>query len=148
MSCYYGLGPLLKVPIITVSASLEHSWISQNIGNPLSTAFFPTSMMSKFDMKSFMARLKNTVRSLTDTYKFFSNSEKQTEMMRKYLSPDIPTVREVEKMVALSLVNTHYSLQGIRPTTPALVEVAGLHIEEDDTNFTTVKKYFKYPINN
>ena len=134
-----GLGPFFNVPIVTATASLEYPWISLHIGNPLSTAFFPTLSASKSEIKTFWDRLQNTVKSLTNIYKFLGVSENQSETMRKYLKKDIPTVREVERMVALSIVNTHPIIQGIRPTTPAFIEVGGLHIQEDDSKFTNVR---------
>lgn len=125
---------------MTATASLELPWISHNIGNPLSTAFYPTIRMKKSEIKNFWDRLQNTIRAKYDIYRFSSLTQNQSKAMKKYLGPNIPSVREVEKIVALSLVNTHYSVQGIRPTVPAFVEVAGLHIEEDESNFTRVNK--------
>ena len=143
MSCYYAWGLIFKIPVVTVTASLELPWISHNIGNPLSTAFYPTLRIKKSEIKNFWDRVKNTLKAKLDIYKFFALTENQSKFIKTYLGPNIPTVREVEKMVALSLVNTHYSIQGVRPTTPAFVEVAGLHIEEDESNFTKVRRINK-----
>ncbi|XP_033210444.1 2-hydroxyacylsphingosine 1-beta-galactosyltransferase-like isoform X2 [Belonocnema kinseyi] len=136
MSCYYGLGAIFKVPVVTATACLELPWISYNIGNPLSTAFYPTIRIKKSQIKNFWDRLQNTIRAKLDIYRFFALTENQSKAMKKYLGPNVPNVREVEKMIALSIVNTHHSIQGIRPTVPAFVEVAGIHIEEDESNFT------------
>ncbi|XP_033212469.1 UDP-glucuronosyltransferase 2B1-like [Belonocnema kinseyi] len=136
LNCYIGLGHILNVPIITATPSLEFPWISRQIGNPLSTAFYPNILRIK-KVQTFWDRLQNTVQAHNTIQRFFTFSEEsQTEAMRKFLSPDMPNIREVEKTVALSLVNTHHTLQGARPTTPAFIEVAGLHIEEDKSNFT------------
>lgn len=62
----------------------------------------------------------------------------QTEAMRKYLSPNIPNLREVEKNVALMLTNNYHSLFGIRPVTPAVIDIAGIHAEENQDKFTPV----------
>ena len=136
------MGFVFKVPVVIISASLEFPWLSHNIGNPLSTAFFPTALQEKSEIKTFWDRLQNTVRAKLNIYKFYSNTENQSAAMRKYLDPNIPTVREVERSVALTLVNSHYTIFGIRPLTPALVEIGGLHIEEDESNFTRVRRIF------
>ena len=144
MSCFSALGQVFNVPVVTATPSLEFPWISRQIGNPLSTAIYPNFIMFKAEIKTFWDRLQNTVQSHIATQRFFSVTEEpQTEIIRKFLSPDMPSIREIERNVALSLVNTHYTLQGIRPTTPAFIEVAGLHIEEDDSNFTVVRNIFK-----
>ena len=100
--------------------------------------------MMKAEVKTFWDRLQNTVQTHIALQRFFSGTEQpHTEAMRKFLSPDMPNIREIEQNVALSLVNSHRTLQGIRPTTPNLIEVAGLHIDEDHSNFTTVRKISK-----
>lgn len=130
------------MPTITATPSLEFPWISRQIGNPLSTAFFPNFLFPKAKVETFSDRLQNTLTSNYLIYKFFSyTDEPQTELMRKILSPNMPTVREIERTVALSVVNTHFTLQGIRPLTPAFIEVAGLHIEEDDSSMSKVENH-------
>ncbi|XP_033210442.1 UDP-glucuronosyltransferase-like [Belonocnema kinseyi] len=134
ISCFNGLGRVFNVPVITATPTLEFPWISRQIGNPFSTAFFSTLFMMKAEIKTFWDRLHNTVQTHVALYRFFSRTDDtHTEAMRKFLSTDMPTIREIEKEVALSIVNSHYTLQGVRPNTPAIIEVAGIHIEEDNS---------------
>lgn len=51
--------------------------------------------------------------------------------MRKHFGPDVPSVRELEKRIAIILVNSHISLNGIKPTIPAAVDVGGLHVYDE-----------------
>ena len=144
ISCFYILGHILKVPVITVTPALELPWISTNVGNPLSAAFYPTLMSYKSKITTFWDRLQNTIQSHIDIIRFFAYTKKnQTEQLRKYFGYDMPSIRELEKNVALSLVNTHFTLTGIRPTTPAFVEIGGLHIEEEHSKLTMVIKTCK-----
>ncbi|KAK0072674.1 hypothetical protein PV326_014217, partial [Microctonus aethiopoides] len=46
---------------------------------------------------------------------------------------DAPNVRELEQDLALVLINSHLSITGVKPITPAHVEVGGLHIQDDDS---------------
>lgn len=42
----------------------------------------------------------------------------------------MPSVEELVKNTSLILVNTHYSLSGSKPASPALVEIGGIHLRE------------------
>ena len=127
------------MPVITASTCLEYSWISGPVRNPDSTAFAPNVLMDSAEISTFRERLKNTVVTHFSRYKFFTMTEKlQSAAMRKYLSPDIPSIREVEESVALTFVNSHYSLSGIRPRTSSFVDIAGIHIENSDENLSPV----------
>lgn len=51
-------------------------------------------------------------------------------LLRKYIKDDnMPYLGEIVKNTSIILTNTHYSLSGSRPATPALVEVGGVHIK-------------------
>lgn len=63
----------------------------------------------------------------------------QTELMRKYLSPDISNIREVEKNVALMFTNCHHTFSGVRPLSPAIISIAGLHVEQNTDELPLVK---------
>lgn len=132
-NCYIGLGYVFQVPVITISSCLEYSWIPSPIGNPDSTAFAPDVLMDSAEITTFWERLKNTYVTLFSRYQFHMYTENyQTNAMRKYLSPDIPDIRQVERNVALTFVNSFYTLFGIRIRTPAIVDIAGVHIEENE----------------
>ncbi|XP_051166045.1 UDP-glucosyltransferase 2-like isoform X2 [Leptopilina boulardi] len=132
-NCYMGLNYVFKIPIITVSTSLEYSWISPGVGNPDSTAFAPNVLMDSAEISTFWERLKNTLVTQFSRNQFYRYTYSvQTNVMRKYLSSEIPDIREIERTVALTFVNSFYTLFGIRIRTPALVDIAGVHIEEND----------------
>lgn len=50
--------------------------------------------------------------------------------MKQYLGNDVPSVQELVGNTSLLFVNTHYSLSGAKPHSPALIEVGGIHIQE------------------
>ena len=138
-TCYLGLGHFLKVPVIGTLSFLEPAWIANSIGNPLCTSFFPSSIMDIEKITTFSNRLKNALYKFLSIIIFnFLTENPQTEAMRKYVSPEMPSIREVEKNIALLLTNTHHSFFGVRPTTPAHIEVGGLHISENEAQFTAV----------
>lgn len=138
-NCYIGFGHAFNVPVITVATNLGLSWTGDGVGSPASTAIFADVLMDSSEISTFWDRLKNTMVSLISKYRFFSYTEKaQTEIMKKYLNSNIPSIREVEKTVALTFVNSYHNPFGIRPSTPGIIEIGGLHIEENDATLSQV----------
>lgn len=72
---------------------------------------------------------------LADVYSYLNHfrmfSVRDTDaMLRTYLNDDnMPYLSEIAKTTSLIFVNTHYSLSGSRPATPALIEIGGIHIK-------------------
>lgn len=116
------------------------SWTGDGVGSPTATATFADVLMDKYEILTFWDRLKNTMISQISKYRFFSYTEKaQTEAMRKYLNPNIPNIREIEKIVALTFVNSYHNPFGIRALTPGMIEIGGLHIEGNNEKLSPVK---------
>ncbi|XP_015605148.1 UDP-glucuronosyltransferase 2B31-like isoform X2 [Cephus cinctus] len=131
--CYMGFGHLLKLPVVGVATCLEFSWMAEMIGNPVQPALYPDAYSHLRAPLNFWGRLQNTLSVPRSKYNFQKVTQVQTDLMRKYLSPDMPDIREVEKILSLLLVNTHHSQFEARPVVPALVEVAGLHVEDKES---------------
>ncbi|XP_051166286.1 UDP-glucosyltransferase 2-like [Leptopilina boulardi] len=130
-NCFLGIGFILKIPVITVSASLEFPWTSSAIGNPDSIAFAPNVLMNSAEISTFWKRMKNLIINYRSVLQFRTITEEiQTEMMRKYLKFDMPDIRETMKSTALTFVNSFHSLSGIRIRSPALIDIAGIHLED------------------
>lgn len=53
------------------------------------------------------------------------------KLVRNVLGNDVPSVADLAKETSLLFVNQHYSLNGVRPQTPGLVELGGIHITEE-----------------
>lgn len=115
------------------------SFIDDIMGNPTSYAFFSGFYNDNAVMNTFFDRLWNFLINYKNTFIFHHYTAEQTDMMKKYLGlPNIPDVRELEKTVSLAIVNSHYSYYGIRPVTPAVIEVGGLHVEADKSKLSPV----------
>ncbi|XP_011499547.1 PREDICTED: UDP-glucuronosyltransferase 2A1-like [Ceratosolen solmsi marchali] len=133
-NCYMGFGYLLNVPVVLVSSTIEYPWINHYIGNMDNLAIVSYSFLTDFDKLKFWDRLKNVFFYHYDLYIFHTMTEKiQTELMRKFLNPNIPNIREVEKSAALILVNRHPVIYNAKPVTSSLIEVSGLHIKKNNT---------------
>lgn len=138
-NCYFGLGYYLDVPVIAVSSAAEYPWVNHYIGNNDNLAFAPNAFKMMFKFTNFWQRLHNFVVHYYETFKFHEYTHiEQTLLMRRYLDPNIPDIRKVEKNVALLLVNTHPIIHGVKPILSGVIPIAGLHIEENHDTLTEV----------
>lgn len=125
------LGYHLKVPVIGVSASALYPWGSGLIGNPANLAFVPNNFNDYIAPMTFWQRLHNTVTSIYYDKYFQYCTSSQDKVIKKYFGEGAPGVREAERNLALVIVNSHPALNGPKPSTPALIEAGGLHIQDD-----------------
>ncbi|KAJ8676539.1 hypothetical protein QAD02_012326 [Eretmocerus hayati] len=139
--CFMGLGYVYNVPVVAVASGIEYPWISYFIGNSDNLAFVPNAYHVGVGSMTFWERLKNFYTNFIFLYRFHAlTGDDQTESMRKYLRSDIPHIREVEKNVALTLVNNNPILFGVKPVTPGLIHIAGLHVNASGETLATELK--------
>ena len=114
------------------------------IANPENLAFVPNNLINYVENLDFWTRLYNLLNAFFNKLYFNYLTTPQDDIIRKYLGPNSPGVREAEANVAMVLANSHFSLNGVKPITPALIEVGGLHIQEDSPELSPVikNKYF------
>ncbi|XP_015175624.1 PREDICTED: UDP-glucuronosyltransferase 2C1-like [Polistes dominula] len=132
-SCFGIFGNILNVPVIGVSSSALYPWANPYIANPENLAFVRNNLLSYVKEMNFGQRVYNTLHTLFNKMYFnYKTTKYQDELIKKHVGPNMPSVREVETNISLILVNTYFSLNGIKPKTPALIEVGGLHVQDDD----------------
>ncbi|XP_046412507.1 UDP-glucosyltransferase 2-like [Neodiprion fabricii] len=136
-SCWYAFGRHLKVPLVALSSRSLVTFSNAPIGNPQNTAFVSEITDGSILYMNFWQRFKNTFSALWRNHEFNYHTEVQSDIVKKYFGPHMPGVRELEKDVALILVNSHHVLSGIRPLTPAVVDIGGIHVSDDDTALPT-----------
>ena len=121
---------------------MQMSFVDDIMGNPTSYAFLSGFYNDNAVVDTFFDRLWNFLINYKNALIFEHYTAEQTDMMKKYLGlPNIPDVRELEKTVSLAIVNSHYSYYGIRPVTPAVIEVGGLHVEADKSKLSPVMSW-------
>ncbi|KAK0079330.1 hypothetical protein PV326_008802, partial [Microctonus aethiopoides] len=131
--CFMAFGPHLKVPVIGISSSVLYPWSNDFIANPENLAFSSNNLLSYMKNMNFWNRFYNVIHNIYNKMLFNYYTSSQSDLIKKHFGPNALTVRELERDLALILANSHFSLNGAKPTTPALVEVAGLHIQDDDS---------------
>lgn len=137
--CYLGFGSHLNKPIVGVITSGFPEWLSSLTGNPYNPSFMPGIFQSLSQRMTFWERLQNTVLTNLIAGQIISHMNKQSDFVRKYLNIDAE-IPDLHRNVAAILVNSHYSINGINPTTPGVIEVGGLHINENSDPLSPVSE--------
>lgn len=52
------------------------------------------------------------------------------KILKEVFGDKIPSVTDLRKKTSLMFVNSHYSLSGVRPLSPSVIELGGIHIKE------------------
>ena len=129
--CFFAFGKHFNIPLILYSVSGLYDWMTDSFGNPANPSFVPTISLGYTEHMNFQQRLVNTVTQIMTKIIYNHKSDIQNQYVKKYFGPGFPNIHELQKNAALVLVNSHYSLNGVRPFTTGVVEVGGLHLEED-----------------
>jgi glucuronosyltransferase len=138
--CFLGLAHLLDVPFIYFSSSVLMPWANDRIGNPDNPSYIPNLFLSHSDKMSFLERLSNTVENFVDKWivypLFFDLPGRSTAS--ELLAVLLPPLADIARRGSLILVNSHFSLNKPRPLVPAVVEVAGIHIDRPPNKLSQV----------
>lgn len=139
--CYLAFSRHLKTPMVAIMTSGFHDWLEDVTGNVNNPSFVP-GLFSPFGQRmTFWERLSNTLLTSYVSYEINYRMDVMSKHVKDHFGMDV-NVRDLHKDVAVYLINTHHSLNGIKPTTNAVVEVGGLHVTEDgDPLAPEVKKW-------
>ncbi|CAG9762824.1 unnamed protein product [Ceutorhynchus assimilis] len=124
-NCLYGLITKYKAPFIGLSSCAMMHWHPRWFGAPDNPAYVNSIYMAYPAPMSFLQRMENTLMHLVNIFWYKTYMEQPgREYSLKYtgFEPADP------HQASLLLVNTHYTLHGVQPLTPAIVEVGGLHV--------------------
>lgn len=128
--CSLGFVHKFKAPHIALISSVLYPWVNNRIANPENPAYIPSYFTEYTDRMSFWERLINTVHNEVVKWWYYYYSELPTYRIgSKYFGDDLPSLSVIARNVSLILVNSHFSINQLRPTVPAVVEVGGLHIQ-------------------
>ncbi|XP_039308969.1 UDP-glucosyltransferase 2 [Solenopsis invicta] len=142
--CFSIIAYILKIPMIGVSTTgTLYPWLPHIIGQPENLAFVSNNILGFTTPMNFWQRLCNVLRTLYNKWFFdYLTTRVQDKLIRENFGQDMPSVRELERKLSLILCNSHITLDGIQPKTPAVVDVGGLHIHaENETLQPELKKW-------
>lgn len=137
-------GRHLNVPVIGLTASVLLEWHNDAVGNPNSHSFIPGGMTGFSSEMNFWERLQNTFLSKMITIDFNHQVESQKRFIDKYIGAGYPSIYELAREMSLVLVNSHYSLNGVRPFTPGVVEIGGVHVQDNEEKLLPVRLIEKF----
>lgn len=136
-----------KIPVVGVTTTSLYPWQHDIIGNPENLAISPNNLYEvSSDFTSFWTRLTNAYYGLTSKFDYLHITHSQDEILRQHYGPNAPSVREFEKNVSLILMNSFFPINGIKPMTTGLIEVGGLHIQNEGPTLNDVISLKKYQI--
>ncbi|KAL0113955.1 hypothetical protein PUN28_011343 [Cardiocondyla obscurior] len=141
--CFLAFGRYLKVPLVVTVTSIFHDWLNDLSGNPMNPAYV-TSLFAPFSQRmNFKERLTNFFLKHYLTWQmYYYTNQQQLPLVKEYFGLDLPHINDLFKDVSVYLVNSHYSLNGIRPLTTNVIEIGGLHVRDDNTPLSPeVKKW-------
>lgn len=61
---------------------------------------------------------------------YWYNAERSNSLAKDFFGEDMPDLDVLAQNTSLQLINTHFSINNVRPLVPNVIEVAGLHIQE------------------
>ncbi|XP_053998601.1 UDP-glucosyltransferase 2-like [Hylaeus anthracinus] len=127
--CFLGFGRHLNVPMVGVMASTFHEWVSDVTGNMFNPSFMPCLFSPYRPEMTFYERLMNTLLTNLVGMQLKYHIRIEDEYVKKHFNID-ESVMELHKDLAVILVNSHHSLNGVKPMTNGVIEIGGLHITE------------------
>ena len=136
--CYIAWGRQLNVPVVGVVTPLLLDWHFDPLGTPINLATDPSIFSPYVAPMTFFERLENFYTYHSVNRAFSKYSKDQEELVEKYFGPGFPSTTDMVKEVSLVLVNHDVSLSGIRPFSPIVIPVGGLHVVDHNETLPQV----------
>ncbi|XP_015125431.1 UDP-glucuronosyltransferase, partial [Diachasma alloeum] len=134
--CYLAFGQHLDAPIVGITTSKLPDWLLGPFGNQLNPSYIPSLFSSASQRMTFWERLQNTLITNIITPQINYYMEAEVKQVEKYFGRKLSSMNDLYKDVSLILVNEHFSLNDIKPLTPDIIGVGGLHVVDDDQQLT------------
>ncbi|XP_055386209.1 UDP-glycosyltransferase UGT5 [Condylostylus longicornis] len=131
--CYLGIPYILNVPVIALSSCVAMPWHYNRFALPDTPSFIPSEFVGFNENMNFYERFVNFIitKSVALLYRTITQRN-DNKFIKDYLKIDVD-VEDLAKKQSLLLINQHYSLSGSRPVPNRVVEIGGVHIDDNDT---------------
>ena len=133
--CFLAFGRHLNVPMVGVITSDFHDWIRDKTGNPNNPSFIPSLFSDFAPRMTFWERVRNTLLTNLVNIKINYYTADQSVSVKEHFGIDA-SIDDLYKDLALILVNSHHSVNGVKPYSTGTIEVGGLHIKENGDPLT------------
>ncbi|KAK7870747.1 hypothetical protein R5R35_009897 [Gryllus longicercus] len=128
--CFLGFIHRFNAISIAMSSSSFMPWATPRFGLPDNPSYIANHFSSFSDVMNFWERLWNSVHYVVSQVAFSLLADGQNyQIAKKYFGDDLPPLSEIAKNTSAFFINTHFTLNQVRPYTPNVIEVGGIHIE-------------------
>ncbi|CAG9762822.1 unnamed protein product [Ceutorhynchus assimilis] len=126
IECFLGLVNKYKAPFIGLSSSVALPWQGKWFGAQPNPSYVQNVCGGFSTPMIFLDRVVNTLLHVYSNvwYELFI-AKPANEWSKKYIDFEAADPHKT----SLFLVNTHYTLTGVQPLTPNIIEVGGLHVQ-------------------
>lgn len=129
--CMLGVIYKMQVPFIGLSSCALMPWHTDRIGTPGTPSHIASEFVGLTEEMSYYERFVSYTVTTSVKYLYrFLVERKDNYMLAQKFGPGIPDVHEIAKNTSFIFVNQHFSLHQPRPTSPNLIEIGGIHIQE------------------
>lgn len=140
-----GLGKHFNAPIIATSAFGASKWTTDLVGTPNFASYIPHHMSTYSDRMTFWQRMHNTLTIWFEELAFKMYFIPIQQRMLERIFPHAtnwPTIDAIRRSVALVLLDTHVTFAPTRPYTPNMIEVGGMHINQEHESLSPKVRKF------
>lgn len=128
-----GLSTVFDCPVVALSSNGPHTWVTDVLGSSRPATYVP-HMHSDFKTRMNLGRrLEDAVFYFMETiFMNIYHLPKQEQLFNQVFVQSNRTFDEVRKnAVAITLVNSHYSVSFPKPFLPNMIEVPGMQVNEE-----------------
>jgi len=135
-----GFAAKYRVPFVLLSSCPVLPWTMSLVGQPQHTAYRPSVFSGLSGRMDFTERVSNALIAYGSTiiFRAFHRPWSQ-QTLKKHLGVDV-SLDEFSSNVSLVLANTHWTVNGVSPTLPGVLELGGMHLESSK-DLPTVSTY-------
>ncbi|XP_050541394.1 UDP-glycosyltransferase UGT4-like isoform X2 [Daktulosphaira vitifoliae] len=140
IECWYNdvflaIGERYSAPIICLSPMLPTAYQSSYLGVPINPAYIPSVWLYYSDKMSFKDRLNNFLMAIAELITnniLRINDQNMLEQLYEYPGHrNGSSLIDLKKNIALTFVNSHFSVSYSRPYPPNVIPVAGMHLRSE-----------------
>lgn len=146
-----GIANHYQIPSIILSTTGSTKYTDEVVGNPFNPSYVPHLFVGFMDHMSFKERLINSLVAMFDeiTYRYFYIPSQEAIYHKHFndLKPkhqtELPSLIDLIHNVSLVFVNTHSSLHLPRPMVPNMIDIGGVHIQEETGLTSDIDQFIK-----
>lgn len=140
-NCYLAFGKHFDAPVVGIVSSKMFDWLYTPFGNDFNPSYIGTLFSSFSQQMNFYERLINTYIYYSTIYEFNYYIENQRYHVDKYFGRKLTSMNELYDDVSILLVNSHYSTFDIKPQTPNVIDIGGVHVHSKSELTEDLKKW-------